>query len=300
MTPFLALLRPFTLVPPMIGMATGAAAALGATGAGADRGTLATITVGMLMAGTLNAASNVLNQICDLEQDRINKPRRPLPSGAVGTRTAAWIAGALFVAANALAWTIDAGAGRECFAIVAFTTFLTWAYSGPPLRWRRFGWRANLTVAIPRGLLLKVAGWSCVAPVFSDAEPWYLGGVFFLFLLGATTTKDFADVEGDAAAGVRNLPVRLGAAAATRRIAPFFVVPWLLLPLGAVLPGPILSPPLAPLAVLGVALAGYGAWVVRLLVKDAESLRGENHPAWTHMYVLMMTAQVGSGIVYVM
>ena len=35
------------------------------------------------MAATLNAASNVLNQVHDLDLDRINKPERPIPSGAV-------------------------------------------------------------------------------------------------------------------------------------------------------------------------------------------------------------------------
>jgi 4-hydroxybenzoate polyprenyltransferase len=33
------------------------------------------------MAAVLNAASNALNQIYDLEIDRVNKPLRPLPSG---------------------------------------------------------------------------------------------------------------------------------------------------------------------------------------------------------------------------
>ena len=192
-------MRPFTLVPPMIGMATGAAAAVGATDRTLTSERIVTIALGMLMAATLNAASNAFNQVCDLEQDRINKPDRPVPSGAISPRAANVFAAVLFVLANVLAYLIDVGAGRECFVIVLFTTFLTWAYSGPPLRWRRFGWRANLTVAVPRGMLLKVAGWSCVAPVFSDVEPWYLGSVFFLFLLGATTTKDFADVAGDAA-----------------------------------------------------------------------------------------------------
>ena len=298
MLAYVTLMRPFTLVPPMIGMATGAAAAVGATDRTLTSERIVTIALGMLMAATLNAASNAFNQVCDLEQDRINKPDRPVPSGAISPRAANVFAAVLFVLANVLAYFIDVGAGRECFVIVLFTTFLTWAYSGPPLRWRRFGWRANLTVAVPRGMLLKVAGWSCVAPVFSDVEPWYLGSVFFLFLLGATTTKDFADVAGDAAAGVRNLPVRLGPARATRLIAPFFVVPWLMLPLGAWLPGPILSPPAGVLAVLGLALALYGAYVVKRLLDDADAVLGENHPAWTHMYLLMMCAQLGSAAVY--
>lgn len=293
------LVRPFTLLPPMLGMVTGALAALGVVSGASLAGALPTIILGAVMAATLNAASNVINQIFDVELDRTNKPDRPLPSGRV-TPGAAWVVCVvLYVAANAMAWFIDVGAGRECFGIVLFTTFLTYAYSGVPFRWRRFGWRANLTVALPRGLLLKVAGWSCVAPVFSNIEPWYLGATFGLFLFGATSTKDFADVAGDAAGGVRNLPVRLGAEGAVRVTGPFFWLPWLLFPLGVVLPGDVLTPSPIPLCVLGVGLAAYGWWIRGLLVKDPEALgRGGNHPAWRHMYLLMMVAQVGSAAVY--
>ena len=36
-------------------------------------------SAGALMAAVLNAASNAINQIYDLDIDRVNKPKRPLP-----------------------------------------------------------------------------------------------------------------------------------------------------------------------------------------------------------------------------
>ena len=42
------------------------------------------------MAAVLNAASNALNQIYDLEIDRVNKPRRPLTSGRMSIGDA-WV-----------------------------------------------------------------------------------------------------------------------------------------------------------------------------------------------------------------
>ena len=57
------------------------------------------------MAMVLNAASNALNQIYDLEIDRINKPQRPLTSGRLSIREAwifTWIA---YAVALALAWS---------------------------------------------------------------------------------------------------------------------------------------------------------------------------------------------------
>ena len=44
----------------------------------------------------------------------------------------------------------------------------------------------------------------------AHVEPWYIGAVFFLFLLGASSTKDFSDMRGDEAAGCRTLPIRFG------------------------------------------------------------------------------------------
>ena len=71
-----------------------------------------------------------------------------------------------------------------------------WPTTIKTFRTKRDAIGANLTIAIPRGLMLKVAGWTTVKD-FDAPEPWYIGSIFFLFLLGAATTKDFADMKGD-------------------------------------------------------------------------------------------------------
>ena len=102
-----------------------------------------------------------------------------------------------YVIALVLAWLVAPGGRHECFWIVLVAIDRDVLYSVPPLRTKRLGIWANVTIAIPRGVLLKVAGWSAVKTVLG-VEPWYIGGIFGLFLLGASTTKDFADMEGDA------------------------------------------------------------------------------------------------------
>ncbi len=77
-------------------------------------------------------------------------------------------------------------------------------------------------------MLLKVAGWSCVKTI-CGVEPWFIGAIFGLFLLGASTTKDFADMEGDARGGCRTLPIVYGVRRAAWMISPSFVVPFLLI-----------------------------------------------------------------------
>jgi hypothetical protein len=43
----------------------------------------------------------------------------------------------------------------------------------------------------------------------------------------------------------------------------------------------------------------WGSWTVYLLLRNPEELAfTENHPSWTHMYGLMMTAQVGLAVCY--
>jgi 4-hydroxybenzoate polyprenyltransferase len=289
------LARPFTLIAPALGMFTGSVIALGAyPGVPLTPRIALKIGLGTLMAAVLNAASNTLNQVTDLEADRINKPDRPIPSGAVGEGEALKLSGWLYVASFLLA----APVGPQCTLLAGTAAVLTVLYSAPPFRLKAVPYLANVVIAVPRGLLLKVAGWSCVRD-FGRVEPWYIGAIFGLFLLGATTTKDFADVRGDAAAGFETLPVVHGPRRAAWMIAPFLVLPFLLIPWG-LKRGYLSGNPLV-LALLTALLAAWGAYVVYLMVRRPEDLaRTENHPSWTHMYVMMFVAQVGFALAYVL
>src|ERR1035438_3412685 len=182
--------RPFTLVPPMTGIFSGALLGYGATHASFHP---VRVALAVLAAGLLNAASNSLNQICDLTNDRINKPHRALPSGKL-TLDQAW---AFTAGAYALALAMVAVVNHETFAIYVIAALSTVMYSAPPIRLKRHPVGSNLIIALVRGWLLKVAGWAAVATVMHSIEPWYIGSIYFLFLLGATTTKDFADIRSE-------------------------------------------------------------------------------------------------------
>jgi chlorophyll/bacteriochlorophyll a synthase len=320
---YVRLARPFTLFPPLLGIISGAVCAFGSAHNPdpARRITWAvvlTVAIGSLCASAMNAASNIINQIADLEIDRRNKPERPLVTGAISIRRAWSLAAVLYVLAIAPTWivvpypyqTLDARMRaplhlHAAFFIYCVGALATFVYSFPAWgRTKRHWLAANVTIAIPRGGLLKVAGWAFVASV-AVWEAWAIGGIFALFLLGATSTKDFSDMQGDREHGCVTLPVRFGVRRAARIIAPFFVLPWLAIPLLARLPDPHSSGPLltgnrALLTILGFGLAAWGAYAAYLLLKDPEDLaRTENHPAWTHMYLLLMAAQAGFALAYV-
>lgn len=321
----LRLARPFTLLPPLLGILSGAVCAFGSVhNPDPERRVtpelLGIVLLGSLCAALLNAASNVLNQITDLDVDRVNKPERPLVTGEA-TLSSAWrLTWCLYALALVPTWWIVVPsrsgflaralappAAHQCFFLFLAGLLATLVYSVPAFgRTKRLGIWANVTIAIPRGCLLKVAGWTLVASAFS-AEPWAIGSVFGLFLLGAASTKDFSDAAGDRAGGCATLPVTYGNRRAVAIISPFFVLPWLLIPILARTPDPaehahrLLSGNPVLLTALGGLLAAWGAYTVHLLWRNPDELATtENHPSWTHMYLMLMLAQIGFAAAYLL
>ena len=326
---YLTLARPFTLLPPLLGIVSGAVCAWGSAHNPSrilSASVVMTVTLGSLCAMFLNAANNSLNQIYDLEIDRINKPSRPLVTGEISIRDAWVFTWIMYAAGTIPTWLVvaypyttwreklTAPIGQhECFFIYLTALVATFVYSVPAFgRTKAHPIGANVTIAIPRGCLLKVAGWTMVAhafasrpPYLASSEPWFIGLVFMLFLLGAASTKDFSDIEGDRAGGCRTLPIAFGVRKAAWMIAPSFVFPWLLLPLGASLRDPlspgnrVLTGNATFLAAFGIFLALWGAYTVWLIVRNPDELTAtENHPSWRHMYLMMMAAQVGFAVAY--
>src|SRR3954464_9484581 len=121
--------RPFTLVAPALGFASGAATAAGAAPPESWSPALLIYPfIGLVMAAVLNAASNALNQIYDLEIDRINKPKRALPSGRLGMKDAWVFTWSAYAVALALAWLVEPAGRHECFWIVAIEAVIAVLY----------------------------------------------------------------------------------------------------------------------------------------------------------------------------
>jgi geranylgeranylglycerol-phosphate geranylgeranyltransferase len=312
---YLDLARPFTLLPPLLGIISGAVCAWGSAHNPDPSRTLTmsvvlTVALGSICAAFLNAASNTLNQIYDLEIDRINKPKRPLVTGEISIRNAWTYTWILYAIGTIPTWLVVVHpyttwgqklfaplAWHECFFIYLVALVSTFVYSAPALgRTKAHPIGANLTIAIPRGMLLKVAGWTMVARA-GHAEPWFIGAIFMFFLLGAASTKDFSDMEGDRAGGCRTLPIAFGVRKAAWMIAPSFVLPWLLMPVGAMTG--ILTGNATFITILGLVLAAWGVYTVWLIVRNPDELTAtENHPSWRHMYLMMMAAQIGFAVAY--
>lgn len=278
---YLELIRPFTLIAPVVGFLSGAIIASGAL---PDIYCL----MGALSAAILNAASNVNNQYFDLEIDRINKPFRPLPSGRISKKETIIFISIFYFIALILSWLIN----LQLFVIVLITAIITFFYSAPPFRIKRYPFFNNIFIALPRGMFLIVAGWSIFKPVF-NIEPWFIGLIFALYLTGAATTKDFSDVKGDAQFGIKTLPVLYGPEKTARIISPFLYIPFMLIPLGVI--AGIIRFTTLPLTLLVI----WGLYTAKLIIKRPQELTLEkNHISWKHMYLILIVGQAGFAIAY--
>ncbi len=81
-------------------------------------------------------------------------------------------------------------------------------------------------------------------------------------------------------------------------ISPFFIIPWILMPIGAI--SGILTGNKIALIILGIILAIWGTYVDYLMLRRPEELAtDENHISWKHMYRMMFLAQIGFAIAYI-
>jgi 4-hydroxybenzoate polyprenyltransferase len=274
-------MRPFTLIAPMVGFLSGAIIASGST-------PNAYCFVGALSAAILNAASNINNQYFDLEIDKVNKPFRPLPSGKISKMATILFAFMLYCISLTLSLFIN----LHLFFIILITAVITFFYSAPPLRIKQYPFISNIAIALPRGMLLIVAGWSTVKSVFS-IEPWFIGLIFALYLTGAATTKDFSDIKGDSQFGIKTLPILYGPEKAAKIISPFLYIPFMLIPLGVIVN--IIKLTALPL----VLFVMWGLYTAKLITKRPQDLTLEqNHISWKHMYFMLIAGQVGFAIAY--
>jgi 4-hydroxybenzoate polyprenyltransferase len=298
------LIRPFTLLAPAIGGT--AAALIGLCIANASYLTaplimahLTDLIWGVSTLVIVNAASNSLNAAYDVDIDKINKPYRPIPSGVVTkdeARSLAWI---LYLVTIWRAATVF----RFTYSfLVLLIMLITIGYSMPPLRFKQRLWISNLSVAWARGMLGFVAAWAIFDDPLRpyngwpfDPRPWAIGMIMFIFLTGATTTKDLTDIKGDRRFGMRTLPVVYGLRKAALYSSPFLVAPFILIPVE------VLMGVLDWHANLLVILAAWAGYLIYLLSKAnfSQDQKLENSPVWTHMYLILLAMQLGFMAVYV-
>ena len=173
--------------------------------------------VGFLVGFSLVAGSMAVNDILDVEIDRINTPNRPIPSGRVSKTEAAAFATIMLAMGLFLAFALSV----PNFLIAVLAVTLMFYYN-------RFGKKTGLpgnaavsaSLAIPFIFGGAVGGISRILYVFAL--------IAFLAGMGREVVKGMADIVGDSKRGVRTLAVSKGLGTASKIGALFFVVAVLL------------------------------------------------------------------------
>ena len=167
--------------------------------AGAHAEHASQVAFAALSCALIAAGGYALNDLCDVDSDRINHPERPLVQNLLSRRTALamWIVPTL--AGLAAAWL----ARDEIFFIAFVWVIALFVYC---VQWKRTVLAGNVLVAGATALAVY-----CGAAVTVNFEAAKLPALFaFLANLAREIVKDVEDAEGDKAAGANTLPIRFG------------------------------------------------------------------------------------------
>jgi len=161
-----------------------------------------------------------LNQVTDVDIDKINKPYLPIASGKLSlTSGIAIVIGTLFTSL-VISWH----AAWPLKMALYGSTVLGTLYSLPPFRLKRFPMLAALCILVVRGSIINLGFFfQAKMSVMQQHIPSLLSGVqtcpeslvvtsfFAIFGLVIAIMKDVPDVKGDLKFNIRSFSVRVGA-----------------------------------------------------------------------------------------
>ena len=157
----------------------------------------------LLMALCIGISCNLfivgINQIADVNIDKINKPYLPIPSGDLSMEHAKTIVIAALFISLGLALYVS----PYLFSIIVFATSIGWAYSMPPFYLKKHHITAAFSIATVRGVLLNLGGFLVfnylVNKTLEIPENVKILSLFIIaFSVVISWFKDLSDMKGDA------------------------------------------------------------------------------------------------------
>ena len=231
--------RPLNSTLSGLSVAIGAIAALSAP---LTQAQIWDICLGCVTTGFISAFGYAINDIFDVEIDKINMPHRPLPSGEVSMKGARYFCLITSIAGFMFALLIDLVA----VSLTIFGLVLLYLYAS---NLKRSGFPGNLVVASLASIPFLFGGF--VTQSYNTLI--YPAAFAFLINLGRELIKDIEDVKGDELENVQSIALRYGIKPA-RNLA--FVILFSLL---AIIPFPILFGYYTSLPFLAAVLIIIGA-----------------------------------------
>jgi homogentisate phytyltransferase / homogentisate geranylgeranyltransferase len=152
-----------------------------------------------------------LNQLYDVEIDRINKPELPLASGEFSLQQGRFIVGITGI----LALIIAALSGVWLLATVAVSLIIGTVYSMPPVRLKQFPFFAALCILTVRGVIVNLGLFLHYGDKLNSQEAlnpyvWTLTLFILLFTVAIAIFKDVPDLEGDRQYNINTFSLVIG------------------------------------------------------------------------------------------
>jgi homogentisate phytyltransferase/homogentisate geranylgeranyltransferase len=152
-----------------------------------------------------------LNQLEDVEIDKINKPYLPLASGEF-TRNQGQL---IVILTGIFALVIALFSGPFLFWMVAISLAIGTAYSLPPIRLKQYPFWAALCIFSVRGTVVNLGLFLHFSWLFQRSQGipgavWALTVFILVFSFAIAIFKDIPDMEGDRFYNITTLTIQLG------------------------------------------------------------------------------------------
>jgi homogentisate phytyltransferase / homogentisate geranylgeranyltransferase len=155
-----------------------------------------------------------LNQLEDIEIDRINKPDLPLAAGEFSVVTGRWIVAVSGILALVLAVYL----GICLLVTVGVSLLIGTAYSLPPIRLKKFPLLAAFCILTVRGMVVNLGLFAHFNLIFQgqdfvSASVWTITLFIVTFTIAIAIFKDVPDLEGDKKYNINTFTILLGKSA---------------------------------------------------------------------------------------
>jgi len=152
-----------------------------------------------------------LNQLHDVEIDRINKPHLPIASGQFSPRMG-WL---IVLATGAIALIVPPFQSLALTVTVWLSLAIGTAYSLPPIRLKRYPLWASLCIFTVRGVVVNLGLFlhfygRMSKPLSVPTAVWILTLFVLVFTFAIAIFKDIPDLEGDRRYNITTFTVQLG------------------------------------------------------------------------------------------
>jgi geranylgeranylglycerol-phosphate geranylgeranyltransferase len=172
--------------------------------------------LGFATGFSIFAYSMVINDIYDIEVDRVNQPNRPLPSGRMTTRGAVSLS--IFMLAIGVIASILTGLLLAIIVALAYA-FLSWVYNHKA---KKYGLVGNAIVASSLAIPFIYGGVIALGEILNSLL-LFMALTSFLAGVGREVVKAMADTAGDSKRGVRSVAIARGLRLASVVGAVFFL-----------------------------------------------------------------------------